>query len=970
MPTPWVDTLSITDPFTGWTPAEFSQEFFRLYGDYPEFYAAGGFASGIILMDAIEKTQSLDTDTITSYIRHGKISTIYGNVSFHEDNMYAGEFLIVQVANGGHSYDMVLPTPAPNVSLLYPAPTWTQKSCIFETDNCNSHGACSAEGTCVCSGNYYGDVCELYCNGELDIDAVGDTFCKVNTQYYIGGIATLGRGSSDELAAVITLAFELVNNNTDGFLDDAVTQVFVRNHLVSIECNEEDATSAVDELTAWAESYDSILHGIVGPFCSTASETISSQVDTTIISYGSTAVEFSDKNDFPRFSRTCLSDDVQGACLSDMLYKLRLYNIAIISTNDRYSTSLSGALTSNYLKGNGTILAHVSYEASSGSNETFYDSIIHGLSSSGAPAIVLVTTEEEAILLLEARLRHPVMSSDQYMWIGVDEWVGSSIVDAPRGTIGLVPQPLETAYSFGTDFMNLWAQLDPDQYPDEDGDRTTLSSYSGYAVDAVFGMALAHQAVIDSNFDGAVSDLDQEVYLELVNSVSFIGVTGNVDFDAGGDRLFAQYNILNKDNAEEDWIDVGYTEQSDTSYVAVLDLSTMVWPDGSVGSNPNQDYSKQYIPYCPPGYEPVSSSSTNIISCEACAVGTYKPEYGSELCEACPEGSDCSDIAITVPCILPGYWRPEPPEGQEGDFDKYEIFKCDRDKNCLGGCALNSTCGYNHEQSSPVCGVCKDGYYKSSFEDCSACPSDVSFLDAMEILFVFGAVTVLFVLLFVLYSMHICECHNIPLSFFLFSYCGYKIETDTGSLSGQSVSDRATNIRGTTWNLRVTSTRISAMVNQMKTSGLFVTVKLVISFVQVLSGKLLLTKQFHKLSFILFHDSGSLHQIDVQWSSSMHNMISSFQYDPFRMVPLFSGCREHSLEAVYVTALLVLTLPILFGLFAFGVSQLVLYRAQRVNFLTIKNRKQMSLSARDILLKSFVWFCLLSFPSLSSRYVR
>jgi hypothetical protein len=85
-------------------------------------------------------------------------------------------------------------------------------------------------------------------------------------------------------------------------------------------------------------------------------------------------------------------------------------------------------------------------------------------------------------------------------------------------------------------------------------------------------------------------------------------------------------------------------------------------------------------------------------------------------------------------------------------------------------------------------------------------------------------------------------------------------------------------------------------------------------------------------------------------------------------VALFSGCRgggEKRLDGVYVTALLVLTAPAVFALIALCVSRLVLALALRRR-LSHVNSDAVSMSLRDIMLKSFVWFSLFSFPILAT----
>ena len=505
-----------------------------------------------------------------------------------------------------------------------------------------------------------------------------------------------------------------------------------------------------------------------------------------------------------------------------------------MSTDDDYSFSLAELFINSYEDRNGTVLKHISYVRSAANTSTYFD-MMNVLATSGAPVIVLITTRIEVQNLLAARTSHPVMRSDKFLWAGADDWIGSDEITAPTGTIGLVPQPLDMEYTVGTKFIELWKALDPIEYPDADGDRSSLSTYAGYAVDAVFGMALAHQAVIDSNFEEAESERGREVYSDLLSSVSFIGVTGQVDFDASGDRLFAHYDILNVDaGGTSNWVDIGYTESLSTgSYGSVLDLSLLTWPDGSVGSSSAQDYSKQYIPYCPPGYEPILNSANRIYSCSACGVGYYKPYPGQEACSGCPEGADCEDIAISVPCVLPGYWRPQPPSGQEGNFDKYEIFECDRADRCNGGCNLNATCADDFKQDSPVCGVCKEGFYQSSFDSCSKCPANVEFRNAMEILFIVLCIGLGVCLLFGLYIMYVASVHDCDVVVLI---TGKKRCTEEENLTVSNSSGINDTKLGTF--ITVSRKRVQSVMSSAKSSGLFVTVKLTVSFVQVLVGKL------------------------------------------------------------------------------------------------------------------------------------
>lgn len=66
---------------------------------------------------------------------------------------------------------------------------------------------------------------------------------------------------------------------------------------------------------------------------------------------------------------------------------------------------------------------------------------------------------------------------------------------------------------------------------------------------------------------------------------------------------------------------------------------------------------------------------------------------------------------------------------------------------------------------------------------------------------------------------------------------------------------------------------------------------------------------------------------------------------------------------MYSTALVVLTLPIGFVVSAFLISRLVLSRAIAFGL----KKDAVAKTVQDILIKSYVWFSLFSFPILSSR---
>ncbi len=369
-------------------------------------------------------------------------------------------------------------------------------------------------------------------------------------------------------------------------------------------------------------------------------------------------------------------------------------------------------------------------------NNTNYDEIIDNLARYGCRATVLVLYSSEVIKLLHAASKHPTFGGSDVVWIAVDAWANTDFQlesGTVSGVIGVGP------YVSNNDdikrYIALWQTLDPNEYPDADGDRTTVSGYGPYVVDAVFAMAQMLQQSIYGN-TGLTDDLYRKyTYETLTTSVQFSGLSGIVDFDAQGDRLNPLYTVLNYQDGIG-WIAVG----NSTSSVAHISYNDVVWPNGDRGKT--NSYSTQFIPYCPAGQEPVTTSN-DVYQCTACSVGYYMPYVGQENCFKCPEGADCNDVGTIVPCILPEYWRDQPPPDEVGDFEKYSVYKCEYQGNCEGGCNLNNTCSFHRIQSSPVCSICIDGYY-DYFGNCHLCQFDGSLSEVISGIFICSVIIIIF----------------------------------------------------------------------------------------------------------------------------------------------------------------------------------------------------------------------------------
>jgi hypothetical protein len=561
--------------------------------------------------------------------------------------------------------------------------------------------------------------------------------------------------------------------------------------------------------------------------------------------------------------------------------------------------------------------------ALSDTDDDNYLDLTRKIAASGTPAVLLIIYQDEVSKLWRASEKNVRVSSTSIAWIGVDAWIDQSFDDPDvlkNGIVGL--SVYKSNDTVRQDFTRVWESLDAKEYPDTDGDRSTLATYTPYLVDSVFALALAYQATInaDTGLDGAY--FRQQVFTEITKIV-FSGVSGVKDFNSYGDMVNPLYSIQNYHNysGTKKWMNVGY---SNNTYVYV-NLQDVIWPDGSKGKT--SSYSHQLSPLCPPGSEPADVVSMDDIKiCSQCQVGFYSPDFGSEPCYKCPMGADCGDVGVAIPCIRPGYWRQEPPFSEIGNFNKYEVFKCDIEESCRGGCLLNETCKSDILQTSPVCGVCSEGYYNAG-NKCDKCTSESRSLYIGR--FFIEAVVVFSAILALLWAVTSQEIQAVA------------ARATTGYVESKSEAEKYGGFMG----------HLFFIVSRIIPRGV-VTAKLIISFWQVL------TNGFFTLS--------------LEWPRSMRVFVSLVSINPLNRYAARVTCDNSDEQQSLINLTLMLCLPFVFFLLLLGSYGVVYFRV----VLPLQDEKQNKLSEdkfiaaktalRDISIKTIVWFCLITFAGGST----
>jgi hypothetical protein len=138
--------------------------------------------------------------------------------------------------------------------------------CILTADNTSTTTTTTA--ACECDLNYYAnevlDSCDSYCHGEVFVDTVGERYCRARTTYFIGGLLDLTHHHG--LVNHARLAVDLINNKSDGWLDEETAQVSLELLLNDTACNHSTVKAVLDYQKAWAAGSNggNMLDGVIG----------------------------------------------------------------------------------------------------------------------------------------------------------------------------------------------------------------------------------------------------------------------------------------------------------------------------------------------------------------------------------------------------------------------------------------------------------------------------------------------------------------------------------------------------------------------------------------------------------------------------------------------------------------------------------------------------------------------------------
>jgi branched-chain amino acid transport system substrate-binding protein len=133
VPSQWELQVNYKPEF-GPTTAEFAKAFVDKMHAKPDYHAASGYTSGVVLQRAIEQAGSLDTDKVAAALNSMDITTFFGRVKFLTDPGHHGlqaehQMVLAQWQNGDGGKlgrQVVWPPDAQSAKLLFPIPAATQ----------------------------------------------------------------------------------------------------------------------------------------------------------------------------------------------------------------------------------------------------------------------------------------------------------------------------------------------------------------------------------------------------------------------------------------------------------------------------------------------------------------------------------------------------------------------------------------------------------------------------------------------------------------------------------------------------------------------------------------------------------------------------------------------------------------------------------------------------------------------------
>lgn len=381
----------------------------------------------------------------------------------------------------------------------------------------------------------------------------------------LAATATLGR----ELDSVFRLAIEVINNRArkEGskieLETDFSSQVKDSGYNDQYQCRE-----IAKQFVA-----DSKIVGVVGAFRSTCSIELNQYFKTksptlTQISYGSTAIELSDKLNYPRFFRTVPSDIHQAEALADIVKMYKWKKVSTIATGDHDGQDFANAFQNEMKKRNVNVVDSARFNR--GDTSKIVQQKVEQIKKGETRINVISALPNDAFTALH-QVQQLGMTGEGWVWLASDKVTAAPLRNEPtlqealNGLVGLSVKAGSGAKYL--DLLVLWSHKEEGKYPgviwSYDEPQMSLFAPQVYnAVSAYFKAfdKLARRGIIQPG--ESFARLRSIVYDEL-QKFNAPNKENGFDSATGAPSYFDQYHdappcydIVNLVNKE--WKKVGY----------------------------------------------------------------------------------------------------------------------------------------------------------------------------------------------------------------------------------------------------------------------------------------------------------------------------------------------------------------------------------------------------------------------------
>ena len=432
-------------------------------------------------------------------------------------------------------------------------------------DGAHAQAVCTAP---VCSQHWVDGncTCAETNDGKLYVAFMGDTSAEAV-------------GYSAQLAKHFTVAKNLINDHSDGFYDAVLNDgTVMETTLAHSGCAADLAAPAYWDLrTNWGKP----LHGIVGNRCSGASMAvarIAGLEHIPQISMSATSSKLSNNIAYPFFYRTAAPDDADGevGALVAMLSHFGWERVSILNTDTAYTSGAALEFNELFLASGGAVAKKATISLGD-DGAIDKDSVVSALESiptdhTGSRIILLIAHSQDAWSILETAALENFQPDT--VWVGTGSWTTEMPPDdgwmpTVPGYIGLVPY-VNTGPK-ATDYLGKLQA-----YETSIGEPTsnTISKFGPETVDAVIAMAMVMSALPHSQRRNGAA-----ITAEL-QSLSFEGVSGTVEFTAKGNRKDPKYSLFSM-NTKSGWTKIGTVGL--TAAEVAIESSLICWAELGCG---------------------------------------------------------------------------------------------------------------------------------------------------------------------------------------------------------------------------------------------------------------------------------------------------------------------------------------------------------------------------------------------------